>query len=99
MSTSRCMLDRLAMLSSALVLSACAVMSNGQSPRHWDVATGEVDCPTKTPIAATVATLALGVIAVGAFYKIDHPDPQTYDQYGYPNDVALGPNFYRTVAY
>jgi hypothetical protein len=80
-------------------LSACAVFSNGESVRHWDPETGEVDCPMKLPIAATATTVVLGVFAGGAFYKIEHPDVQTYDQYGRPNNVVWGPNFYRTVAY
>ena len=75
------------------------MFSNDQPVRHWDPETGEVDCPVKLPIAATATTVVLGVVAAGAFYKLYHPDPQTYDQYGYPNDVALGPNFYRTVGY
>lgn len=82
-----------------LAIFGCALVPNTGGTLHWDVDTGEVDCGVRAPVGATSATVMLGILAGYGAYKVHHPDVQQRDQYGYPSNVALGPDFYRGVEY
>jgi hypothetical protein len=82
-----------------LAIAGCALIPDPAGPRHWDVDTGEVDCSLGGPVGVSLATASLAALAGYGAYKVHHPDVQQRDQYGYPSNVALGPDFYRGVEY
>ena len=78
-----------------VALTACAAV-----PHVWDRATGEVDCPLRTPVLATVATALLATAAAGEFYSAAHPTPQTYNQNGVDTSYFTpGPDLDRAMGY
>ena len=79
-----------------LACGGCALVPK-QEPRHYDIDTGEAECETRRPMAATGSTVVLGMLAGWGAYKVRHPDVQQRDMYGYPSNIALGPDFYRGV--
>lgn len=89
---------RCALILLVVTSAGCALVPNTGTV-HWDIDTGEVDCQAGGPIGATVATATLGFLAGYGAYKVDHPDVQQRDQYGYPSNIVHGPDFYRGVEY